>query len=173
MSSFFLDTPPPLSVYTNKKTGEVEYIAVTQFQATDARRAFPCFDEPGIKAKFEVSLGRLPDMSSISNMPIVQKGVAIEGKGDYVWDHYQESVPMSTYLVAFVVSRFGFEESPKEEAEDTKFRIWARKDALDQIAYAKEIGPKILKYFETYFDVDYPLPKQVRIAEIFDEKLRM
>merc|ERR1712178_321075 len=44
------------------------------------------------------------------------------------------------------------------------FRIWARKNALDQIAYAKDIGPKMLKHFEEYFDVKYPLPKQDMIA---------
>ena len=44
------------------------------------------------------------------------------------------------------------------------FRIWARKDALDQIAYAKEVGPKMLEYFEEYFNVTYPLPKQDMIA---------
>jgi aminopeptidase N len=44
------------------------------------------------------------------------------------------------------------------------FRIWARKDALDQIAYAKDVGPKMLEYFEEYFNVTYPLPKQDMIA---------
>ena len=49
-------------------------MASTQFQATDARRAFPCLDEPELKAKFSLSLGRTKDMKSVSNMPIKKKG---------------------------------------------------------------------------------------------------
>ena len=82
-----------------------------------------------------------------------------------MWDIYEESVPMPTYLVAFVVSKFGFEVSPPELTDnDVMFRIWARKDAMDQIAYAKKVGPKMLEYFEKYFNVPYPLPKQDMIA---------
>jgi len=150
------------SVYKDKASGKDEYIAVTQFQATDARRAFPCFDEPGIKAKYKVKLGRRVDMSSISNMPIEEKGMPMEGTTEYVWDSYQESVKMSTYLVAFVVSKFEFKEITRDNG--VRFRIWSTPHSLDQTEYARDIGPKILQFFEEYFNVKFPLPKQDMIA---------
>eukprot|EP00092_Neocalanus_flemingeri_P064412 GFUD01078167.1.p1 GENE.GFUD01078167.1~~GFUD01078167.1.p1 ORF type:complete len:930 (-),score=265.24 GFUD01078167.1:347-3136(-) len=150
------------SVYKDSNTGEEEYIATTQLQPTDARRVFPCFDEPQIKAKYEISLGRRPDMSSISNMPIASEGVPMEGTSDYVWDKYQQSVKMSTYLVAFVVSKFKFVETTRDN--NVRFRIWSKPDSLDQTAYAQEIGPKMLEFFENYYNVKFPLPKQDMIA---------
>ena len=98
----------------------------------------------------------------IKNRPI-ELTICRENTNDYVWDVYEESVPMSTYLVAFVVSKFGYEISDKTD-NNVMFRIWARKDALDQIAYAKKVGPQMLQYFEDYFNVSYPLPKQDMIA---------
>ncbi|CAB4066589.1 ANPEP [Lepeophtheirus salmonis] len=133
------------SSYKTEDTNELEYIAVTQFQPTDARRAFPCFDEPGLKAKFKITIG-------------------LDRYTGYVFDEFQESKPMSTYLVAMVVSKFEHRDELTENQDETKFRIWARKSAMDQTGFAKEIGPKILKYFEDFFGVKYPLPKQDMIA---------
>ena len=88
-----------------------------------------------------------------------------EGTDEYVWDHYQETVPMSTYLVAFVISNFYNEKSPPT-GNNVTFQTWSRKSAFDQISYAKDIGPTILQFFETYFNVKYPLPKQVSIERL-------
>jgi aminopeptidase N len=76
-----------------------------------------------------------------------------------VWDHFQRSVPMSTYLVAFIVADFEARHS-----ETGNVSVWTRKDALDQSAYSLEIGPLILHYFENYFQIKFPLPKIDMVA---------
>jgi len=70
---------------------------------------------------------------------------------------------MSTYLVAFVVSDFVYRES-EDVGNGVKFRIWTQKDLYEQTAYAAEVGPKILQFYEEYFNVPFPLPKQDMIA---------
>lgn len=168
-----------ISTYINKQTKAKEYLIATQYEAISARKGFPCFDEPMYKATFTITIGHHNDFTAISNMPLESSTTnnvleeyfpwtEIESsfgkpKSDFVWDTYEKSVPMSTYLVAFVVSKFSYRESPKK-LSDTKFRIWARNDAIDQTSYASITGPKALSYFEEWFNVSYPLPKQDMIA---------
>jgi len=91
------------SSYRDPQTNTTKTIATTQFESTHARRAFPCFDEPSLKAKFTISLGRFKNMTTLSNT-VIKNTTKVDD--DFVMDHYEPSVTMSTYLLAFIVSEF-------------------------------------------------------------------
>lgn len=76
---------------------------------------------------------------------------------DFVIDTYKESVPMSTYLVAFAVTDF-------RHLSEKKFHVWARQEAIDQARYAMTLGSKILSFYEEFFQIGFPLPKMDMIA---------
>ena len=83
-------------------------MATTQFEATDARAAFPCFDEPEFKSQFIVTLVHEKGYSALSNMP-VEKVIARDD--GFMESHFKESVKMSTYLLAFIVCDFAYKET--------------------------------------------------------------
>ncbi|KAK6305975.1 hypothetical protein J4Q44_G00229000 [Coregonus suidteri] len=135
--------------------GEVRFMASTQFEATSARAAFPCFDEPAFKANFTIQIRREPRHIALSNMPKVQ---TVELPGGVLEDHFDTSVRMSTYLVAFIVS--DFQSVSKTTSHGVKISVYAVPDKINQTEFALNAAVRLLDFYDDYFDIPYPLPKQ-------------
>uniref|UniRef100_A0A8C7JGX4 Aminopeptidase n=1 Tax=Oncorhynchus kisutch TaxID=8019 RepID=A0A8C7JGX4_ONCKI len=135
-------------------TGEVRFMASTQFEATSARAAFPCFDEPAFKANFTIQIRRESRHIALSNMPKVK---TVELPGGVLEDHFDTSVRMSTYLVAFIVS--DFQSVSKTTSHGVKV-IYAVPDKINQTDFALNAAVRLLDFYDDYFDIPYPLPKQ-------------
>ncbi|XP_020615245.1 puromycin-sensitive aminopeptidase-like protein [Orbicella faveolata] len=150
--------------YRSKYTGtdgKEKYCAVTQFEPTDARRAFPCWDEPALKATFDVTLVVPKDRVALSNMNVVEeKDVASDASLKTV--KYAQSPVMSTYLVAFVVGEFDFVEG--KDADGVLIRVYTPKGKAIQGQFALEVAQKTLPFYKEYFNISYPLPKMDLIA---------
>src|SRR5918996_892760 len=138
--------------------GAKRVMATTQFEAPDARRAFPCWDEPAHKAKFEISL-IIPDtLTAISNMPIVSETPQALGTKLV---RFAESPIMSTYLLAIMVGEF---ESVEAQAEGTLVRVWTTPGKKEQGRFALDVSCRLLSFYNNYFGIPYPLPKLDLIA---------
>ncbi len=138
--------------------GTKRVMATTQFEAPDARRAFPCWDEPAHKAKFEISLVIPSDLTAISNMPIVSE---TPQAGGTKLVRFAESPIMSTYLLALMVGEF---ECVEAEAEGTLVRVWTTPGKKDQGRFALDVSSRLLNFYNRYFGIPYPLPKLDLIA---------
>lgn len=135
----------------------VRWLATTYFKPIYARRVFPCFDEPEFKASFEISVARQTHMRVLSNMPLKETEPIPDQLG-WVWDHFKVSPPMSTYVVAFTISDFKA-LNVTFDTQGPVLKLWAPSHLLYKSHYALKCGADILKFFELYFNVRYPLPK--------------
>ena len=137
--------------------GEDRYIAVTQFQESDARRAFPCLDVPGQKATFDITLDIPAHLTAISNEIEAQ---ILELKNGQKRVVFKQTPRMSTYLVFFGVGGFDVEVDTK----DPRVRAVTLPGQKAHAAYGLEFGRRALAFSEEYYGIDYPLIKMDLIA---------
>jgi puromycin-sensitive aminopeptidase len=138
--------------------GELHWMAATQFEATDARRAFPCWDEPAFKAVFRTTLVIDPGLTAISNTQAVDSRVAA-GKRVV---RFADSIPMSTYLVAFLVGRL--EEAGPVLVGQTPVRVWCVPGKARLAAFGLDVAAASLRFYEGYYDYPYPSDKLDLVA---------
>jgi len=140
-----------------QQNGKTKYLATTQFEAADARRAFPCWDEPEAKATFEISIIVNNKFSAISNMPVKSKK-KIGSKTIY---NFAKTPIVSTYLIYLGVGEFEYLTS---KIGKTQIRVIATKGNKSKGKFSLELGKKLLTSYEKYFGIKYPLPKLDLIA---------
>ncbi|XP_058150075.1 glutamyl aminopeptidase [Dasypus novemcinctus] len=144
---------------TYLEKGQIKSIAATDHEPTDARKSFPCFDEPNKKATFTISIIHPKEYKALSNMP-----VAKEEQVDDKWTQttFMKSVPMSTYLVCFAVHQF--DSVNRTSKSGIPLTVYVQPEQKHTAEYAANITKSVFDYFEEYFDMKYALPKLDKIA---------
>uniref|UniRef100_A0A182Q4T0 Aminopeptidase n=1 Tax=Anopheles farauti TaxID=69004 RepID=A0A182Q4T0_9DIPT len=139
--------------------GVRRYLASSKFEPTHARSAFPCYDEPLLKATFELELTHHKDYNAVANMPPAGAPVPDPDNADYVRSRFEVSTKMPTYLVAFAVTDFSIRTAGQQT-------VYARPNVYEETAFPLEAGNKILDTLSAYMDVSYYdyMPKMTQIA---------
>ena len=143
------------SQYT--QNGKTKYLATTQFEAADARRAFPCWDEPEAKATFDISIIADNKFTAISNMPIKSK----KKLGNKTVYHFSKTPMVSTYLIYLGVGEF---EYLTGRVGKIQVRVITTRGNSSKGKFSLDLGKKLLTSYEKYFGIKYPLPKLDLIA---------
>jgi len=143
--------------YQEQGTGAKKIALGTQFEATDARRLFPCWDEPSFRARFQLTAVVPENWLAVSNMPIESEEKIAEGKEI----RFAATPSMSSYLNVFVAGELDLIES---RSGPTQIRVITTKGKAELGRYALEATAQILKYYNDYFGAPYPLPKLDQIA---------
>src|ERR1700733_8283922 len=132
--------------------------AASQFESTDARRAYPSFDEPDYKATFDITAIADKGLVAISNQKVISD---TPGPGDKHTVRFATTAKLSSYLAALVVGNFEYVEG---EADGIPIRVYSTPGKKDMGAFALEVAQNVLKYYDHYFAIKYPYEKLDLIA---------
>ncbi|KAM4744490.1 aminopeptidase N-like [Anableps anableps] len=138
-------------------------IATSQMQATYARKTFPCFDEPAMKAVFSITIIHDRGTVALSNSKKMDSSDSVYENVPVTVTTFEPTERMSTYILAFIVCEFDYIQS---DQSNLLIRIWAQRKALrgGQGDYALNVTGPILQFYEKYYNTTYPLPKSDQIA---------
>jgi len=156
-----------LSRYRPNATAAFQLMASTQFEEHDAREAFPCFDEPAMKATFSITIHSSPNYPTVlSNMPVMATFTLPNG---FVQTAFNKTVVMSTYLVAFVVTDYVYSEeitlcaTTDGWSKNITTRVYAPSGLYNSTIIPARIAAAQIAYYCQYFDIPYPLEKEDHI----------
>jgi cytosol alanyl aminopeptidase len=135
------------------------YYAYTQFESTDARRAFPCFDEPGFKTPYDVTIAAPPSVIALSNAPEAAHTTAPDGQ--QVLHSFATSHPLPSYLVAFAVGPFDIAEGQKAPFP---IRVVTTKGRANLAQLALDVAAELVARLGAYFGMGYPYEKLDLVA---------
>ncbi|PYI30864.1 hypothetical protein BP00DRAFT_345294 [Aspergillus indologenus CBS 114.80] len=147
------------------KEGDFHYMLSTQFESCDARRAFPCFDEPNLKATFDFEIEVPTGQTALSNMPIKDERAGRKPGLKVV--SFERTPVMSTYLLAWAVGDFEYVEAMTErkyQGKSIPVRVYTTRGLKEQARFALECAHRTVDYFSEIFEIEYPLPKADLLA---------
>lgn len=146
---------------STKKDGTSTYVAATHFEPTSARLAFPCWDEPAIKAPFEITIvnSKGNETKAISNMKEFNSTL----NGDWRTTTFDITPKISTYLVAFVVADYNYTE---DNSTEIHYRVWTKPQSIAQAKYALKVGRELLEEMGKYTNISFSdyVPKMDQVS---------
>ncbi|EZA50169.1 Aminopeptidase N [Ooceraea biroi] len=141
--------------YKNEE-GSTEWLIATQLESTHARQVFPCWDEPALKATFNISVKHHQKYKALSNMPIRKKLMA---EHSMVWSHFNTTPVMSTYIIAIVIFDFTHIHNVNKT-----INVWFRPPLISQVTFANDVANRAVQYLVQYTNISEIVPKTDHIA---------
>ncbi|CAF1062496.1 unnamed protein product, partial [Brachionus calyciflorus] len=154
--------------FYNDENGHKKWLLASQMEPIDARKAFPCFDEPNMKSKFKIRILHDASLTPMSNMPVksVTKIDAHDSGYDWIQTDFYETVEMSTYLVAFLISDFECLTTRVDlkMSANVSVNVCSRPNAKNELNLSLKASVDSLKFFESFYNIKYPLDKLDHVA---------